>query len=558
MGDSTGLGGRAARRLDSFFLFLEKRRLSILALFVYLLIISVARDLSEIFLLDREFVISGAPWIYSISHHVAFYFVVFLGLVLLLTAFSGERWDKCTKYLASIYWLILLPPWLDYYFFGARTNYSYFSPTDFLNYLLHFSGEQTNPGQAIEVILILGLMLAFVLWKRRDEIGTVRGRLFLLSRAGLMLGFAVVAMFFMSTPGAYLPVGSEGGVSVFPNFAATRYVQLHLFIYAYYLLLGVVLLFALGSLAMKGRFLSMVKRTRPAQSFFFLSIATAGIAYGWATAGGAEYVFSILERPYWINLSSLIMALTAAYLTWQVSALWNDVSDRKSDSPQRDDRVLASGLFCSRDFMEGSVVLSAVAVFTAYLLSPISAVVLLAILVLSYIYSFPPFRLKNHLLSSVLVGLGAALVLMYGATAPFNEIVVRPVVGPLPTGVMIQPELTPFALLLSFFAIIGLVVGSMITDVDGFEEDRAGKVKTIYTVLGFQRGVVAVSGLVFVSALTTLCLFNDLEDVLIFTILGATAAYGFYRTKRSRTVLAIAVLGMIYGAFRFVQLFVAL
>lgn len=553
-----GLGGHAARRLNSVFSSLERRRLSILGLFIYLLVISMVRDLSEIYLLDRGFLMGAQPWIYSVSHHVAFYFVVFLGLVLLLTAFSGERWDKCTKYLASIYWLILLPPWLDYYLFGARTNYSYFSPTDFLNYLLNFSGEQTNPGQAIEVVLILSLMLAFVLWKRRDEIGTVRGRLFLLARAGLMMGFAVVAMFFMSTPGAYLPVGSEGGVSVFPNFAATGYVQLHLFIYAYYLLLGVVLLFALGSLAMRGKFLSMVKRTRPAQSFFFLSIATAGMAYGWATTGGAEYVFSILERPYWINLSSLIMALTAAYLTWQISALWNDVSDRKSDSPQRDDRVLASGLFCSRDFIEGSLVLSAVAVFTAYLLSPISAMTLLAMLVLSYIYSFPPFRLKNHLLSSVLVGLGAALVLLYGATASFNEIVVRPVVGPLPTGVVIQPELTPFALLLSFFALVSLAVGSMITDVDGFEEDRAGKVRTVYTVMGFQKGLMAVSGLVFASALTTIYLFNDPEDVLIFTLLGATASYGFYRTKRSRTVLAIAVPGMAYGAFRFVQLFIVL
>lgn len=548
------LGDRAAYRLDSSFLFLERRRLSILGLFVYLLVISVVRDLSEMYLLDHEFIISGAPWIYSVSHHVAFYFVTFLGLVLLLTAFSGERWDKCTKYLASIYWLILLPPWLDRLVFGSEVSYSYFDATGFLNYLLNFSGDQFHPGQALEILAVLGLMVAFVLWKRRDEVGTVRGRAFLFIRLALMLSFALAAMFFMATPGAYLPVGSAGGVPVFPNFAATRYVQFHLFIYAYYLLLGVVLLFALGFLAMKGKLPGMVKRTRPAQSFFFLGIATAGMAYGWATAGGTEYVLSVLDRPYWINLSALFMALTAAYLTWQVSALWNDVADWKSDSPQRPDRVLAGGLFRSRDFMEASVVLSAVAVFTAYLLSLTSAVLLLMILALSYIYSFPPFRLKRHILSSVLIGAGAALVLMYGATVPLSDIIVLNIVGPQPTGAFIYPTLSPFIFLLSSLAIMGLVVGSMVTDIEGFEEDRVGKVRTIYTALGFQRGLTAVSALVFAASLMTFLLFNRPEDILIFSAMGAVAAYGFYRTRRSRTVLVIAALGMVYGAFRFVQL----
>lgn len=553
MGDrAERLGDRVGDLLGSIFSFMEKPRFTILTLFAYLLVISLVRDISEMYLLDREFMISGYPWIYSISHHVAFYFVTFLGLVLLLTAFSGERWDKCTNYLASTYWLIILPPFLDHFVFGLNVNYSYFSPTEFLNYLLHFSGERFNPGQTLEILAILGLMVAFVLWNRRKDFITIGRRPLLFVRLALMLGFAVVAMFFMATPGAYLPVGSEGGVPVFPNFAATRYVQFHLFIHSYYLILGVVLLFALGSLAMKDRFRSMVKRTRPAQSFFFLGIATAGMAYGWATTGGTEYVLSILERPYWINLSALFMALTAAYLTWQVAAIWNDVSDRESDSPQRTDRVLASGLFRSRDFMEASVVLSVVAIYTAYLLSPTSAIMLIAILALSYIYSFPPFRLKNHLLSSILIGAGAALVLMYGATVPFSEIVALSI-GLYPTGGFIYPNLGLDTFLLSSFALVGLVVGSMITDIDGFEEDREGRVRTIYTTLGFEKGLTVVSVLVFASSLMTFALFNRPEDILIFSVLGALAATGFHRTKRSRTVLVIAALGLIYGAFRFIQ-----
>ena len=151
-------------------------------------------------------------------------------------------------------------------------------------------------------------------------------------------------MFFLGTPGAYLPVGSENGVPVFPNFDAMKYYQYHLFIFSYYLLFALALMAATCYLARRDLFSRIISRMRPVQTVFFLGVVTAGIVLGWSSAGGMTYVTSVLSYPYWINMEFVIMALVAAFLGWQVTTLWNDVSDIDTDSPTRKDRLLAAGV----------------------------------------------------------------------------------------------------------------------------------------------------------------------------------------------------------------------
>ncbi len=79
-------------------------------------------------------------------------------------------------------------------------------------------------------------------------------------------------------------------------------------------------------------------------------------------------------------------------------------------------------------------------------------------------------------------------------------------------------------------------------------------VRTIYTVLGMDQGVSIVCALIFLASLTPLFLFGSLPDLVIFPVLGITAMYAFYRTRSSRGVLFIAMMGFIYGAIRYLQI----
>ncbi|MBP7086506.1 MAG: UbiA family prenyltransferase [Methanomassiliicoccales archaeon] len=546
------LSNRFIKWVDSAALFLEKDRLSLIGIFLYVILIAFARDLSEYFLLDTEFVNGSQPWIFSISHHVSFFVLTFLGLVLIVKVFSGVGLRKCMNFTVWYYWIILLPPWIDHFLFGLEKNYAYFSWTDFISAFFTLGGNEFHPGQGVEVIVIFFFLFSYVFWKHRDGIEDISGRSMLALRLGMMAAFTILFMFILGTPGAYLPVGSEGGIPVFPNFDSTKFVQFHLFIFAYYLMASVVLVFVLTYIAFRDRFRREIRALRPFQTAFFAAIVVAGMALSWRDVD-PSMVFSILDRPYWVNLAYAIPTVVSAILAWQTSVIWNDLSDVGSDSPLKDGRVLASGLLQPRVLREASVVLAMVALSVSLLMSVMQFLIMLVILVMAYVYSFPPVRFKTALLSPMLIGLGTFLAFLYGAFAPFAEI---GYIGGVPflSGSTLCPLLSGDVVLIGLFMFIGLVVGSMITDADGYDEDKAGGVLTIYTRFGMDRGVAYASLLIFASSLTPLFLFNSLADVVVFPLLGAIASLLFLRTRTSRGVMVVAMFGLVYAALRFLSI----
>ncbi|HSA35386.1 MAG TPA: UbiA family prenyltransferase, partial [Methanomassiliicoccales archaeon] len=515
-------------------------------------LIALVRDLSEYYLLDADFVNGSQPWIFSISHHISFFVLTFLGLVLIVKVFSGVSLRKCMNFTTWYFWIILLPPWIDRFLFGLERNYAYFSWTDFVSAFFLMGGDEFHPGQGIEVIVIFFFLFSYVFWKHRRDIEDLSGRTMLVMRLGGMAAFTIVFMLILGTPGMYLPVGSQGGIPVFPNFDSTKFVQFHLFIFAYYLMASVVLVLALTYIAFRDRFRREIGAVRPFQTAFFAAIVIAGMALSWR-AVDPNMVLSVLERPYWVNLAYAAPTVVSAILAWQTSVIWNDLSDMESDSPAKRGRVLASGLLPPKILKDASVVLAIVALSVSLLLSAEQFIIMSAILAMAFVYSFPPIRFKSALLSPLLIGAGTFLAFVYGACAPFAEI--GYVSGiPYLSGSTLSPYLTGDVFLVGGFMFIGLVVGSIITDVDGYEEDRAGGVLTVYTKFGLEKGVALVALLIFVSSLTPLSIFSSYLDIVVFPTLGVLASLLFYRTRASKTVMAVALVGLLYSAMRFLSI----
>jgi 4-hydroxybenzoate polyprenyltransferase len=209
-----------------------------------------------------------------------------------------------------------------------------------------------------------------------------------------------------------------------------------------------------------------------------------------------------------------------------------------------------------RELAEMSVVLMSISLVVGALLSWYHVLLLALIYFLSFIYSFPPVRFKEKILSPLLLGLGAFIAFIYGFMTPLSP--VRLFQGDAD---LVYPDswspVVPWpstqAVLLGTYMFIGLVVGSMVTDIEGYEEDVRAKVHTVYTRWGLDRGRRAVSFLVLLTSLTPLALFHTVPDIVIFPLLGAIAAYLFLRYGRSRHVLALALLGMTYAAWRFLS-----
>ncbi|MFP4545863.1 MAG: UbiA family prenyltransferase [Methanomassiliicoccales archaeon] len=545
-----------SRRIDALVHFMERGRLPLYGIFLYVVAVALIRDLSEYFLLDHAFVTTPHPWIYSIAHHVSFYLVVFLGLVLLLTAFSGRGLRRSTHFVGSFWWIVITPPYIDHFIFGWETNYAYFSPTDFLNALIHFSGETFHPGQGLEVAVVLFAVFGYAIWTQKDRLVTIEERAVTLVKVGLLIIFTFMALFFMATPGAYIPVGSTGGLPDFPAFDLTKYHQYHLFLVAWYSLIGLALMTGLAYMTFRGRFRELLESARPFQTLFFTAIVAAGLVAGWRGEGELELITSILDRPYWVNLEFVILVLITSILAWLVSTMWNDLSDRETDLPGGK-RFLLSRRVHAGSFWHLSLVLATLSVALAYLLSIHQALIILAILGLSYIYSFQPFRFKDHLLSPLLIGLGTFLAFLFGSLTPFSQVdefTSGGVYAPHLTGEVVLPSPGMEVFYIGLFMFIGLVVGSMVTDVDGYREDKRAGVRTVYTVLGLRLGVLYMSGVILLTALTPLAVFNQLPDLILFPTLGLLAALLFRRCASSRPVLLLALVGLIYAALRFLDL----
>ncbi len=538
------------RKVDGVVRFMERDRLSVLGIFLYVLTVSLIRDLSEYYLLDAVFVATSHPWIFSIAHHVSFYMVIFLGLVLLLAAFSGRGVRRSANVITSIFWIVILPPYLDHFLFGLDANYSYASATDFLNALVHFSGASFNPGQAMEIAVVLAVIFGYTIWQVRDQLDTVLGRSLALARVAAVIFFSFLTMFILATPGAYLPVGYSDGLPVFPNFDSTRYVQFHQLLTAYYVVIGCVLLLLLGLISLGRDLVTYIRSLRPAQTFFFGGIVLAGMAMGWRAEGGDEIVLSVLQTPFWVNLPYAILGVISALLLWHVSAMWNDIADRQTDD-HREDRLVASGAVSHGSFLSVSLVLLIISLLLASLLSMRHVMLIAMLAALAYIYSFPPLRLKRHAMSPLLIGMGTSLAFIYGYTAPFSEVAGfegRDLY--YLTGEVISAPLGPFAIMVAAFMFIGLVVGSLITDIDGYGEDSRAGIQTIYTSAGMERGVAIVSVLIFLSALSPLVLLPNTLDLATLGALGAVGSIAFLKWRSSRAVMTVAAIGLIYVGFR--------
>ncbi len=396
-----------------------------------------------------------------------------------------------------------------------------------------------------------------MIWTNRENMFYMKERAVTLLRVFFVVIFTVISMFIVATPGAYLPVGNVNGVPAFPYFDQTKYFQFHLFLVAYYLVAGLLLVTVIAYLAMKGTFRRQVASMRPFQTLFFGMIVAGGMVVGWRTVD-PNLVMSIAQTPYWVNFTFVILSVASALLAWQVSTIWNDIADAEFDDPSRAERTIASGTVDRRTMLQASVVMMLVALLVAFLLSFTEFLILAAVFVLSYLYSFKPIRFKDRVMSPALIGIGAALAFFYGYLTPYAVVVTQyeydtPVI--FLTGDNGVAPLSLTAFIIAVTILLGLVIGSMVTDVRGLEEDRRARVRTVYTNFGLDRGVKAVSVLILAASFTPLVLFPNAFDLLVFPALGILAAATFYKYRSPRMVMLIALTGFVYATLRYLAIF---
>ena len=194
----------------------------------------------------------------------------------------------------------------------------------------------------------------------------------------------------------------------------------------------------------------------------------------------------------------------AMYLVGLLAYVYNDIRDIDADRINAGNRPLPSGRVTKKQAMKLVVGSGVLALILSLLLNPsVFAVVLFGIF-LGYVYSTPPFSLKNHPVSKWIIASLWAGVASVGGSLAISEITAK----------------TLYAATL--FTVQGLAC-SPLADVMDIAGDRAAEKKTIAVAFGptltIKISVVLIASATLFTALTfNIIGFNWLYPILLGTL----------------------------------------
>lgn len=267
---------------------------------------------------------------------------------------------------------------------------------------------------------------------------------------------------------------------------------------------------------MKNKTLLTLKSARPVQTLFFIALALIGVA------------ISGIESYYFVFLKVLIVSFL-----WQYNIVLNNIHDKKIDVAENRKTPVTEKIVDVDIYKKIGLCFLAVSLLLGFLMqNQVFILLVIVYAILAVIYSVPPFRLRNHILSTFFIGMGSVISFFIG---------------------YFQSIYTPIAydiLLFSFLIFIATSAGTLTKDIKDFRGDRKAGVRNIFTVYGIKRGKQISSLLLLFSFLLPLVLFFSFTDVLFLITISLISFYIFWEFEDYRPVIFMSFIVLVYCLLR--------
>ena len=422
----------------------------------------------------------------TIIHYAVFYVATTLALIIIFSLFSKGD----TKEILSITILglpiILLAPVIDIIFGGVGGHlmgYLFIGKEELFTRFFSFFGGYTTSGitLGIQIELVLGLLFCYF-YTYSSTKNVVRA-------FGASLAFYCVIFIFVSIPSIIYLWSGQGpltsfaqtifssnviGKSLHPAFTATN---LGLFDLAFNkIMAGIFTIIALAGtmiffrIRLKEKFIAIIKNSRPERIFHFFLLFMFG----------ASFVDRSSWFATWVDVESFVLALLAFTCAWLVCVCQNDIHDQNIDEISNPDRPLISEGVSRSDMQVASKILLIFALLAAYASSHYVLFFVSFFLLVYFVYSNPPLRLKKFVVvNSFLVSLACLSVIMGGffLVSPSKNIIVFPPIFVL-------------AIIIFFTAVAN------IRDIKDVEGDRRAGIKTLPVLLGAEKAKRLIAGII--------------------------------------------------------------
>lgn len=245
----------------------------------------------------------------------------------------------------------------------------------------------------------------------------------------------------------------------------------------------------LGGLIMLLVFLPLIISPRKFSEIIKLLRPLRLIHYGGFAAGGAVIGAVVSGKPF--DLYLLIWSTVAAFIAFQGAVFLNDIFDAEIDRLAGKETPFTKGVLSRRGSWLLAVGLSVFSLVIALRCGLECFFFLLAAHLISLVYSTPLLRAKRiYPLNVFLLALAGLAVMVSGFSS--------------------HEHWTLFPLRMMVLILVTLTLTFGTKDMADVEGDRARGVRTLFTILGLERGLWVNAGLVLISYLATPLILNFL------------------------------------------------
>lgn len=479
-----------------FIQLLLKKRFTFKQIALFALFIVTLRAFIEWLLLDTYL---GLGIFYEYSRfylEIVYYFVtIFFLLIFLISKIVRKNFADVANYGIKFFPIIIIPPLIDYFFFGRTGNYPYATIKNFFYNFLTVSlvrGDAT-PGMIFEILLALFFICAYVFYTRRSFILTI-----------LSWFVTLLVIVVTTTPDLFFGVGKGN--------AYTEH-----FIPSYYFFPSIILFALFLYDYKKEKLKAILSNLRPLRSGIFLIVVISGS-------------LASLSFGYPLSFYKTFLAIVALLFVWQFSIVINDIYDYGIDNITNKNRPLVRKILTKEEYKFVAFIFAFFALsFSAILNLQIFLLTILG-LVLGIIYSIPPIRLRNYILGNSVIGGSLVISFMIGWLVTDNY------------------QLLFYDKNLIFFFLL-FIFGTIITftkDLKDIQSDSKFGVRNIFTILGKNRGKKAVIILLLIVLNLPPLLIKDFTLLPITIVFSFLTCFVYHKKEDEKLVYVMSALLVVY------------
>lgn len=491
--------------LERIVLFLEKERLNFSAIFFIIFCLSLFRSWIEAQLFSYTYNII------DYGHTIAFYFLVFVIGLFILKVVTKERLTKIANVICYGFFLLPLPPILDFFILNRTFGYDYMPKGASLDVFLTFT--PTESAGIFQILMLLSFLLLaclYVFVKTKS-----------LSKIVITFFSFWVMIVVVSIPYINPLFPPPGKIFQVPFFL-------------YYCLLIIVFLLLIIIVSKKKLLTLLLKSLRPFPILHGVTMVLLGII-----VAGNLNTEEFFRYPFTDTFGIVILSILTVVFAWCYTVLINHIFDREIDKKSGEQRVTTENMLTISQIKQLSILFAILSFLFASLLNYEIFILTIIALVLGTLYSVPPFRLRNRIFSSLFIGVGSSIAFFIGT--------VTPSVSYSKTGLLLLTPTIPFhAFLIGVVICFALSIGTIIKDVKNYEGDKKSGVRNIFTIYGMEKGVSIASVLLFISFLSPLLLFYQMFDFLVIIPFGVVTMLLFKKLKKVEITFILYFIMVVY------------